>query len=89
LCTVRQICNQCTGFIAMTTYTYVIHICKLIALCTANAYSAECRMLVSACVRSMTGLFCFIVQFLGFQKYFCRLNKLVHLLSYFWISLRF
>jgi len=31
-CTIGWICNRCTGFVAMTTYTH-----KLIALYTANA----------------------------------------------------
>jgi len=31
------------------------HVCKLIALYTANAYSAKCEMSVSACTRSMAG----------------------------------
>jgi len=44
LCTIRQICNRCTGFVAVTTYTY-----KLIALHTANACSAEREMSASAC----------------------------------------
>ena len=34
-----------------------IHVCKLIALYTANAYSTECEMLASACTRSMSGYF--------------------------------
>jgi len=29
------------------------HVCKLIALYTVNAYSTECKMLASACTRSM------------------------------------
>ena len=32
-----------------------IHVCKLIALYTANAYSAEREMSASACTRSMAG----------------------------------
>jgi len=32
-----------------------IHICKLIALYTANAYSTEHEMSASACTRSMAG----------------------------------
>jgi len=51
LCTIGQICNRCTGFVAMTTHT-----CKLIALYTPNAYSAEREMSVSACTRSVAGL---------------------------------
>jgi len=31
------------------------HVCKLIALYTANAYSAECKMQANACTRSMAG----------------------------------
>ena len=30
-----------------------IHVCKLVALCTANAYSAERKILASACTRSV------------------------------------
>jgi len=54
LCTVGRICNRCTGFVVMTTYT-LSHICKLIALYTANPYSAEREMSASACTRSMAG----------------------------------
>ena len=36
-----------------------IHVCKLIALYNANAYSAERKMSASACTRSMPGLCCF------------------------------
>ena len=32
-----------------------IHICKLTAICSANVYSAEGEMSVSACTRSMAG----------------------------------
>jgi len=32
-----------------------IHVCKLIALYTGNAYSTECKMSVSACTRSVAG----------------------------------
>jgi len=32
-----------------------IHVCKLIALCTANAYSTEREVSASACTRSMAG----------------------------------
>jgi len=32
------------------------HVCKLIALCTANAYSSEREMSASACTRCMAGL---------------------------------
>ena len=32
------------------------HVCKLIALYAANAYSAECEMSASACTRSMAGV---------------------------------
>jgi len=32
-----------------------IRVCKLIALYTANAYSAKCEMSASACTRSMAG----------------------------------
>ena len=32
-----------------------IHVCKLISLHTANAYSAEREMSASACTRCMTG----------------------------------
>jgi len=39
------------------------HVCKLIALHTANAYSAECKMLVSACTCSMPG--CVYLHFSG------------------------
>jgi len=35
-----------------------IHVCKLIALYTASAYSSECRVSASVCTRSMPGLFC-------------------------------
>jgi len=33
-----------------------MHVCKLIALYNANAYSAECEMPESACTRSVSGL---------------------------------
>jgi len=33
-----------------------IHVCKLIALYTVNAYSAECEMSASACTRCIAGL---------------------------------
>ena len=33
-----------------------IHVCKLIALYTANVYCAECKMSASACTRSPAGL---------------------------------
>ena len=36
------------------------HLCKLIALYTANAYSAECEMSASACTRSMAGYIYYI-----------------------------
>ena len=49
---VGRICNQCMGFVAMTAHT---HTCKLIALYTASAYSAEREMSASACTRSMAG----------------------------------
>jgi len=42
------------GFVAMATYP--VQLCKLIALCTANAYSAECEMSVNACTYSMAHL---------------------------------
>ena len=32
-----------------------IHVCKLIALYTANAYSVECEMSASACTHCMPG----------------------------------
>ena len=32
-----------------------VHVCKLVALYTANAYSAELEMSASACTRSMAG----------------------------------
>jgi len=48
-------------------YDY-IHICKLIALYTANAYSAEREMSASACTRSMTG-------FSMFGSSFCCLKE--------------
>jgi len=32
-----------------------MHVCKLIALCTANAYTAEREMLACACTSSMAG----------------------------------
>ena len=32
-----------------------IHVCNLIALYTANAYSTECKMSASACTRFMAG----------------------------------
>jgi len=32
------------------------HVCKIIALYTANAYSAECEMSASACTHSMAGV---------------------------------
>jgi len=32
-----------------------IHVCKLIALYTANAHSVECEMSASACTHSMPG----------------------------------
>ena len=35
-----------------------IHVCKLIALYTANAYSAEREMSASACTHSMPGCHC-------------------------------
>ena len=43
------------GFVAMTTYTYS-DVCNVIALYTANAYSAEHKMSASGCTRSMAGL---------------------------------
>ena len=36
-------------------YDNIIHVCKFIALYTANAYSAESEMSASACTRSMAG----------------------------------
>jgi len=51
MCTTGRICNRCTGFTAMTTYT----LCKLIALYTANAYSVEREMSVNTGTRSMPG----------------------------------
>ena len=53
MCTVGQICNRCTGFVAMTAHTL------LIVLYTANAYSCECEMSPSACACSMAG-FCVV-----------------------------
>ena len=35
-----------------------IQVCKLIALCTANAYSAEREVSAIACTHSVTGLIC-------------------------------
>jgi len=35
-----------------------IHVCKLVALYPANAYSAEREMSASACARCMASLFC-------------------------------
>ena len=41
-----------------------IHVCKLIALHTANAYSVEREMSASACTRSMAGLLCLSLEYL-------------------------
>ena len=50
MCTIGQICNRCTGFVAVTTYTYV-------SLYTANKYSVERdEMSASACSRSCAWL---------------------------------
>jgi len=40
-----------------------IHVCKLIALYTANAYSAECEMSASACTCSMAGFIFYVFYF--------------------------
>ena len=37
------------------------HLCKLIALYTANAYSAECKMSASACTHSIAGYIYYIL----------------------------
>ena len=50
-CVPGWICNRCTGFVAMTTYTS-----KLIALYTVNAYSTKCEMSASACTHCMACL---------------------------------
>jgi len=44
-----------------------IHVCKLIALCTANAYNAE--MSVSACTRCVPGQSCSLTM-----HWFCLLS---------------
>jgi len=49
-----------------------IHVCKLIALHTANAYTTEREMSASVCPRSMPGLACHLL--LCFWRcYFCEL----------------
>jgi len=47
---IGRICNRCTGFVVYDN----THVCKLIALYTANAYSAEREMSANACTRSIT-----------------------------------
>ena len=43
-----------------------IHVCRVIALYTANAYSAKCEMSASACIRSVPGFLVeLIVWFAG------------------------
>jgi len=42
-CTIGRICNRCTGLVA-------IHVCMLIALYTANAYTAEREMSANVCL---------------------------------------
>ena len=51
-------------------YYDIRHICKLIALYTANAYSAECEMSASACTRSMAGSVYYFVSFCARQNNF-------------------
>jgi len=43
------------------------HVCKLIVLYTANAYSTECEMSASACTRSMAGCFVVFPTFFSFH----------------------
>ena len=52
MCAVVRICKWCTGSVSLTTYT----ICNLIALYTANTYSAKCEITVIGCTHSVAGL---------------------------------
>ena len=51
-------------------YYDIKHICKLIALYTANAYSAECELSASTCTRSMAGSMYYFVSFSARQNNF-------------------
>jgi len=55
-----------------------LHVCKLIALYTAKAYSAEREMSASACTRSMAGCHC----------YWCNWSSLLcSIFLFFWCTL--
>jgi len=53
-----------------------IHVCKLIALYTANAYSAEREMSASDCTRSVAGLY-FVITINAIQPF---------VISYAWLN---
>ena len=48
-----------------------IHVCKLIALCAANAYSAEREMSTSACTRCMARWFISAVNLVVVELELC------------------
>jgi len=50
-----------------------IHVCKLITLYSANAYSAERKMSASACTRSVPGL-CYFHTFTDLSVQLCQIE---------------